>query len=243
MPVSFADQVLVFLANPTNQVSFPGAVGLSAFANASLSQRYGQDGFQITGVTLGAASGFAAQQLLFDEARISGFREKRSERPERNWYEIKLSKGDATWVDASFNVPVTLNVQAFPGSLQLGPQGGGISPAGISDPGSISHLLKFQLPVATASYSLALSAKVFVFVANDPSPAADLRRIASLRRPLQNDPQFLASLDGTADQMPYLFIQLYQKGLLQSPPLSEASVTQAFAAADVLASFMTIPAA
>jgi hypothetical protein len=43
--------------------------------------------------------------------------------------------------------------------------------------------------------------------------------------------------------MPYLFIQLYQKGLLQSPPLSEASVTQAFAAADVLASFMTIPAA
>jgi hypothetical protein len=242
MPVSFADQVLVFLTNPTNQVSFPGAVGLSAFANTSLSQRYGQGGFQITSVTLGAPSGFA-QQLLFDETRITGFREKRSERPERNWYEIKLSKGEAAWIDASFNVPVTLNVQAFPGSLQLGPQGGGVTPAGISDPASISHLLKFQLPVETDAYSLTLNARAFVFVANDPSPAADLRRIASLRRPLQNDPQFLASLDGTADQMPYLFIQLYQKGLLPSPPLSEASVTQAFAAADVLASFMTIPAA
>ena len=244
MAIGFADQVVAFLANPANpanQGTFPGTVGLAAFAGTSFTRRYGQGGFQVDGVTLGTPSGFRLQELLLDGIRISGFREKRSEQPQRHWYELRLRREDPGWADVTFAVPAQFGLHAVPGSIQLGP-GGDLVSAGVTDLGPLQHQLKFQLPVGTDAFTLSYTLGVYVFAAADPSPVADLRRVQGLRRMLEGDPQFLASLDGTADQRPYLFVQVYPSGLLQSGPLSEAAVVQTFAAADVLAAFITVPA-
>jgi len=241
MPVSFPDQVVAFLANPANQGPFPGTIGLTAFATTSFTRRYGQGGFQINGVTLGTPAGFRLQEFLLDQTRISGFREKRSEQPQRYWYELRVGREDSGWADVTFTVPVQLAVQAVPGSIQLGP-GGDLTPAGFSEPAPLEHQLRFQMPVGVDPFSLGFNAGVYVFATADPSPVVDLRRILVLRRLLENDSQFLASLDGSADQRPYLFVQLYPSGTLAGPPLSEAAVVQTFGAVDVLAAFIAIPA-
>ena len=242
MAVSFADQFLAFLADPANQSTFAGTIGLAAFASASFKHRYGKDGFQVNDVTLAAPTNFSFQQGLFGETRLTGFREQRSERPERNWYELRISRNEPGWIDATFSVPAKFAIEAVPGSIQIGP-GGDLVSTGVSDPSSLTHVLKFQLPVMTGSFTIDLDLRVFAFAAIDPSPVADLRRIQNLRRPLEEDSQFLVTLDGSPDQTPYIFIQLYKKGVLDGTGLTEANVVQAFAAADVLAAFVTIPAA
>jgi hypothetical protein len=242
MPISFPDQVVALLANPANQGPFPGAIGLAAFATTSLTRRYGRGGFQVTGVTPGTPSDFRLQELLLDQARISGFREKRSEQPQRFWYELRIGREDSGWADVTFTLPVQLAVQAVPGSIQLGPSGD-LIPAGFSEPAPLEHQLQFQIPVLTDPLSLTYNAGVYVFATADPSPAADLRRILALRRLLENDPEFLASLDGSAGQRPYLFVQLYPSGTLSgaTTPLTLAAVVQTFGAADVLAAVITVP--
>jgi hypothetical protein len=238
--VTFADLFLAFLANPANQGTFAGTIGLAAFASASFTRRYGKDGFQVNGVTLAAPTDLCVQEGFFGETRLTGFREQRSERPERKWYEMRISRNEPAWIDASFSVPAKFAIKAVPGSIQIG-QGGELVNAGISEPSPLTHMLKFQLPVMTDGFTVDYDLKAFVFAASDPSPVADLRRIQSLRRLLEDDPQFLVTLDGSPDQTPYIFIQLYKSGALQGTGLTEAAAVQAFAAADVLAAFMTIP--
>jgi hypothetical protein len=240
--VSFVDQFLAFLADPANQGTFAGTIGLAAFATASFTRRYGKDGFQVDGVTLAAPTDFSFQEGFFDETRLTGFRELRSERPERKWYELRINRNEPGWIDAAFSVPATFAIEAVPGSIQLG-QGGDLVSAGVSDPAPLTHMLNFQLPVVTGSFTIDFDLRAFAFAASDPSPVADLRRIRSLRRTLEEDPQFLVTLDGSPDQTPYVFIQIYKKGVLDGTALTEANVVQAFAAADVLAAFVTIPAA
>jgi hypothetical protein len=238
--ITFADQFLAFLANPANQSTFAGTIGLAAFAGASFKQRYGKDGFQVNGVTLAAPTDFHVQEGFFGETRLTGFREQRSERPERKWYEIRINRSEPAWIDASFSMPAKFAIEAVPGSIQLGP-GGDLVSAGVSDPSPQTHTLKFQLPVMTGGFTVDYDLKTFVFAASDPSPVADLRRIQSVRRRLEDDPQFLVTLDGSPDQTPYIFTQLYKSGAVDGTGLTEASVAQAFAAADVLAAFVTIP--
>jgi hypothetical protein len=240
MPISFPDQVVAFLANPANQGPFPGTIGLAAFAASSFTRRYGQGGFQVTGVTLGTPADFRVQELLLDQARISGFKEKRSEQPQRFWYELRIGREDSGWADVAFTIPIQLAAQAFPGSIQLGPAGNLVA-TGLSEPAPSEHQLNFQIPVSTDPLSFEFNAGVYIFATADPSPVADLRRILALRRLVENDPQFLASLDGTADQRLCLLVQLYPSTTLQGPPLSQAAVVQAFAAADALAAFIAVP--
>lgn len=70
---------------------------------------------------------------------------------------------------------------------------------------------------------------------------ADLRRIGAVRRIVEASDRGLATLDGAANQSPYLFVQLYPTGVLAATPLSQVAVVAAFGAADVLAAFITIP--
>jgi hypothetical protein len=241
MGIAFIDQVAAFLAMPANQGQFATTVGLGAFATTAYTKRYSQGGFQVNSVTLGAPANFQIQQSLNGETRLSGFREKRSEQPQRHWYEIRLLRETQGWVDATFNVPVQFTLQMMPGSIPLG-SGGGVTQAGVSDPALLTHNLQFLLPVTTDTFTASYEASVYVFAATDPSPVADLRRILALRQALEDDAQFLVSLDGSADQRPYLFVQLYPAGVLTGPPLSQAGVVATFAAADILASFITVPA-
>ncbi len=240
MAITFADQFLVFLANPANQSTFPGTIAMPAFANTSFKLRYSKDGFQVNGVTLAAPSDFRIQESFPGETRMTGFREQRGELPERKWYDLRVSRSDLAWVDACFTLPVQFAIEAVPGSITLGP-GGDLVPAGVSEPAPLAHLLKFQLPMITGGFTIDHELRTFVFATSDPSPVADLRRIQILRRSLEDDPQFLVTLDGSPEQTPYIFVQLYQSGALQGTGLTEASAVQAFAAADVLAAFMTIP--
>jgi hypothetical protein len=240
LAVTFADQLLVFLANPANQNTLPSTVGMPAFASASFKRRYSKEGFQVNGTTFGALSDFRVQRGFFAETRMTGFREKRSELPERKWYDLRIGRSGMAWADATFTMPVQFAIEAVPGSIQMGP-GGDLVAAGVSEPAPLKHLLKFQLPVMTGAFTLDYELNTLVFAASDPSPVADLRRIQRLRRLLEDDPQFLVSLDGAPGQTPYIFVLLYQSGALQGTGLSETAAVQAFAAADVLAAFITIP--
>lgn len=123
MPISFPDQVVAFLANPANQGPFPGTIGLAAFATASFTRRYGQGGFEVTGVTLGAPSDFHLQKLLLDQARISGFREKRSEQPQRFWYELRLGREDLGLDRRNFHHPRPARSPGVSGVDPTGPGG------------------------------------------------------------------------------------------------------------------------
>lgn len=240
MPVSFDDQVAAFLANPTNQTQFAATVGLAAFASTSFTQKYGAGGFQLNSVRLGTPTGFRLQTPYNTEARVTGSREKRSEQPERHWYDLRIWREAPLWVDAVFTLPLQFAVQAVPGSLQLGPEGDLLA-GGRSDTAPLTHGLKFSLPVATDPLTISYQAQCFVCVTDDPSPVADLRRITGLRQVAEQNGQFLASLDGTDDQTPYLFVQLYPAGVLAATPLSQAAVIATFAQADVLAAFLTLP--
>jgi hypothetical protein len=241
MAIGFADQFLAYVAVPANLASFLTTAGLPAFAGTSFTARYGQGGFQVNGVTLGTPEDVQLQRFLYDDVRISGYREKRSEQPQRHWYEWRIRQEGSGWVDVAFAVPAQFALLAFPGSITLGP-GGDLLSAGLQDPAPLQHQLEFQLPVATDPFTLSYTVNVYVFATADPSPVADLRRVQEVRRMLEDDPQFLTSLDGTADQRPYTFIQVYPAGLLgTSSPLSQSAIVQAFGAADVLAAFLSVP--
>ena len=240
MTISFNDQVVAFLAVAANQAQFVTMTGLAGFATTSFTRKYGQNGFQLNTVTLGAATDFRFQELFNSEARLAGFREKRSEQPQRHWYEMKMGREAPSWVDAVLTLPVQFAVQPVPGSIQLGPAGG-LTQAGVSDQAPTIHQLQFQVPVTTDVLTLNYQARCFVFATADPSPVNDLRRIATVRKTVEKGGEFLASLDGTANQAPYLFVQLYPNGVIPATPVSQAAVVAAFGAADVLAAFLTLP--
>jgi len=238
MAVSFVDQVAAFLAVSANQSRFPALVGLPAFATASFTQRYGSGGFQLNAVTLGAPADFRFQQAFNADMRLYGTRERRSEQPPREAYDLRVSLGAPSWVDAVFTVPAQLAIQPVPGAIQLG-GAGSLAQAGVTDPGPQTHQLTFQLAVTTGVVNATYQAECFVFAASDPSPVADLRRIGAVRRIVEASDRGLVTLDGAASQSPYLFVQLYPAGVLATP-LSQAAVVAAFGAADVLAAFITI---
>jgi hypothetical protein len=240
MAVSFADQVAAFLAVSDNQSGFPALVGLAAFATSSFTQRYSSDGFKLNSVTLGAPTNFRFQQLFNGDLRLTGARERRSEQPPREAYDLRVGLGAPSWVDAIFTVPAQLAIQPIPGAIQLGPAGGPMQ-AGVTDPGPTQHALAFQLPVATDVVNTTYQAQCYVFATSDPAPVQDLRRIGAVRRIVDQSDRGLASLDGAPDQSPSLFVQLYPTGVLGATPLSQNAVVAAFGAADVLAAFVGIP--
>jgi hypothetical protein len=239
LTISFGDQVLAYFALTANQAQFAALTGLAGFASTSFTSKYGQNGYQVTSVTLGAATDFRFQAPFNCEARLSGFRERRSEQPPRDWYQFKLGREAPSWVDVIATVPVQLAVQPL-GSIELGPTGG-LTQAGVTDPAPTVHDLQFQVSVDPSALTLNFQASCFVFAAADPSPVNDLQRITTVRRMVEQDGAFLASLDGTSEQTPLFFVQLYPAGVLAATPVSQQAVVAAFAASDTLAAFLTVP--
>lgn len=240
MAISFTDQVAAFLAVSGNQSGFPALVGLAAFATASFTQRYSSGGFKLNTVTLGAPANFRFQQLFNGDVRLTGARERRSEQPPREVYNMRVELGAPSWVDAIFTVPAQMAIQPTPGAIQLGPAGG-LTQAGVGDPGPTQHALAFKLAVATDVVNTTYQTQCFVFATSDPAPVQDLRRVAAVRRIVDQSDSGLVSLDGSPDQSPNLFVQLYPTGVLAATPLSQNAVVAAFGAADVLAAFVNIP--
>jgi hypothetical protein len=240
MAISFTDQVTAFLAASGNQSGFPAFVGLAAFATASFTQRYSSGGFQLNSVTLGGPTNFRFQQMFNGDLRLTGARERRSEQPPREVYNMRVELGAPSWVDAIFTVPAQMAIQPTPGAIQLGPAGG-LTQTGVGDPGRTQHALAFKLAVATDVVNTTYQTQCFVFATSDPAPVQDLRRIAAVRRIVDQSDSGLVSLDGSPDQSPNLFVQLYPTGVLAATPLSQNAVVAAFGAADVLAAFVNIP--
>src|SRR3712207_1855751 len=120
MAVSFVDQVAAFLAVGVNQSGLSAQIGLPAFATLSFTQKYGNGGFQLKSVTLGAPTDFRFQQAFNADMRLSGTRERRSEQPPREVYDLRVGLGAPSWVDAVFTVPAQMVIQPVPGAIQLG---------------------------------------------------------------------------------------------------------------------------
>jgi hypothetical protein len=243
MAVTYVDQVMAFLALGANRTAFIDAIGLAAFAGASFTRRYGSSGFQVDSVSLDAPGDFRIQQLVQDDLRITGYSEKRLERPERKWIDYRVRKQQVIgWIDAAFITQTTLALHAVPGSAVLGPQAG-VEQAGTqSAPLPMTWRSNFLLGLTTDQFSLGYPLQVNVFTAPALSPTDDLRRILAVRNFLEADPAFLVSLDGSPDQRPLLFVQVYPAGAADGGPLSPAAIVQLFDEADVLAAFFALPA-
>lgn len=99
-----------------------------------------------------------------------------------------------------------------------------------------------MLALTTDQFSLSYPLQVNVFTAAAVSPTEDLRRILAVRNFLEADPAFLVSLDGSPDQRPLLFVQVYRADAADGGPLSPAAIAQLFDEADVLAAFFALPA-
>ncbi len=243
MAVSFVDQIMAYLANSTNRDPFITTIGLATYAGTSFARRYGLDGYQVDGVGLGELNEFRLQVSIQDAMRITGTRERRNERPERQWVDYRIHKQEPIgWVDASFSTPAQFALHAVPGTLVLGP-GADIQQNGVDTPPPPMNIrIKFNLPLTTDAFTLTYTLQVYVFVSAQLSPTEDLRRIQLLRHYLEADPNFLTSLDGSIDQRPFLFAQVYPAGAADGGALSQATIVQLFDAADVLAAFFTPPA-
>jgi hypothetical protein len=241
--VSFVDQVMAYLANSANRGPFITTIGIATYAGASFARRYGLDGYQIDGVTLGAPNEFRLQVSVQDEIRITGTRERRNERPERQWIDYRVHKQEPIgWVDASFSTLAQIALHAVPGTLVLGP-GADIQQEGVDTPPPPMNIrIKFNLPLTTDAFTLTYTLQVYVFVSAQLSPTDDLRRIQLVRHYLEADPKFLVSLDGSTDQCPFLFTQVYPTNAANGETLSQATIVQLFDAADILAAFFTPPA-
>jgi hypothetical protein len=243
MPVTFTDQVLAYLASSANQSTFISTIGLAAFSSASFAARYAQNSFQVDNVTLDNLDAFRLQQAIQDDLRIMGSSERRAATAERWLFDYRLHKEETLgWVDAAFKMRAQFNAHVVPGSFPLGP-GAGVQQAGVVPaPPPMSFTQKFLLTLVTNAFTLTYTLQVYVFVASQVSPTDDLRRIVTLRTFLEKDPGFLVSLDGTPDQQPCTFVQIYPDDADLGGLLTQAGIVQLFNTADVLASFFTIPA-
>jgi hypothetical protein len=243
MPVTYVDQVMAYLALGANRTAFINAIGLAAFAGTSFTRRYGNSGFQVDSVSLDPPSDLRIQQLIQDDLRITGFSDTRSERPERKWIDYRIRKQQVIgWIDAMFMTQASLALHAVPGSVALGPQAA-VEQAGTqSAPVPMTWRSSFLLALTTDQFSLSYPLKVCVLMATAVSPTDDLRRILLVRNFLEADPAFLTSLDGSPNQRPLLFVQVYPAGAADGGPLGEAAIAQLFDEADVLAAFFALPA-
>jgi hypothetical protein len=243
MAVTFVDQVMANLATSANRGTFINTIGLAAFAATSFTRRYAAGGFQVDNVGLGPVANFQLQQLVRDDFRITGYSEQRSERPERKQIDYRFHKQEILgWADVAFTTSANFALHVMPGSVALGPTAD-VEPAGWQTaPAPMTSQSKFLLALATDQVTLTYTLQVYVFISAGLSPTDDLRRILTVRRFLEADPAFLVSLDGTPDQRPFLFVQIYPRGVADGGPLVPAAITQLFDAADVLAAFLAPPA-
>jgi hypothetical protein len=243
MAITYIDQVMAYLALDANRTAFINAIGLAAYAGTSFSRRYGDNGFQVDSVSLGSPVAFQLQQLVRDDLRITGFSDKRSERHERKWVDYRIRKQQVIgWIDATFMTQANLALHAFPGSAVLGP-GADVEQAGTqAAPPPSTWRSSFLLALTTDQFSLGYPLQVCAFMAAAVSPTDDLRRIQLVRNFLEADPAFLVTLDGSPDQRPLLFVQVYPAGAADGGPLAQAAIAQLFDEADVLAAFFALPA-
>jgi hypothetical protein len=243
MAITYVDQVMAYLALDANRTVFINAIGLAAYAATSFTRRYGDNGFQVDSVGLESPVDFQLQQLVQDDLRITGFSDKRSERLERKWIDYRIRKQQVIgWIDATFMTQANLALHTFPGSAALGP-GADVEQAGArSAPEPMTWRSSFLLALTTDQFSLSYPLRVCVFMAAVVSPTDDLRRILAIRSFLEADPAFLGTLDGSPDQRPLLFVQVYPVGAADGGPLGQAAIAQLFDEADVLAAFFALPA-
>jgi hypothetical protein len=243
MTVTIVDQIMAFLTTDANRATFNTAIGLAAYAGKSFLRRYGVGGFQLDSVTLGTPADFRLQQIVATNPRLMGYSERRSEKPERKWIDYTLHRPElAGWVDATFAAQVTMALHAVPGSIVLGP-GADVRDGGTATaPPPMSFRTSFLLGLDTDAFTLNYTMQVYVLLAADLAPAADLRRIQQIRSVLEADPGFLVSLDGPTDQRPFVFAQIYAQNSAAGGPLTPAAITVMFDQADVLAAFFTPPA-
>lgn len=243
MPVTFVDQLMAFVSDPVNLASFITSTGLATYAGTSFTRRYGQGGFQVDSVTLGTPANFENQQVVLDDLRIIGTEQRTDNSMGRKIFDLRYHQQQVLgWVDVTFTVPAGFNAHMVPGSLALGP-GAGVTQQGASTgPGPQTYQSQFVLSLTTDQFTLNYPLRVFIFASADLSPAADLRRIRTIRKFLESDPAFLASLDGPPDQRPLLFVQIYPGNAADGAPLSQTAVSNLFDADDILAAFFTLPA-
>jgi hypothetical protein len=243
MAVTFVDQVMANLATSANRAAFINTIALTTFAATSFTRRYGANGFTVDNVVLGPVADFQLQQLVRDDFRITGYSEQRSDRPERKQIDYRFHKQEILgWVDAAFTTDANFSLHVTPGSVPLGPTGDMVPAGWQLAPAPMTSQSKFLLALATDQVTLTYTLQVHAFISAGLSPTDDLRRILTVRRFLEADPAFLVSLDGTPDQRPFLFVQIYPTGAADGGPLGPAAITQLFDAADVLAAFVAPPA-
>lgn len=243
MPVTFIDQLMAYLSTTANLPDFIDAIQLGTFAGESFTRKYGNNGFQVDSVTIGAPLNFQLQRLVLDDLRFMGSSEQRTSSPERKLFDFRFRRHETLgWIDACFTAPANFSLHAVPGSFTLGGNAG-VQSAGLT-PGTppVTWQSKFLLSLDTAQFSLSYPLRVHVFASGGLSPTDDLRRILLLREYLEEDPGFLESLDGPEGQQPFLFVQAYAADAANGAAVTTEQVVQMFDMDDVLAVFFSIPA-
>jgi hypothetical protein len=241
MAVEFVDRVMAYVAASANQAGFVNALGLAGFAATSLGRRYAQGNYEVDGVTLGPPEGLQLQESLQNETNITGWREKRGDNPERYWYDVRFRPGPPGWADIAFTVSAQMALRVVPGSVALGMAAGIAQGGEARQTGPSGYGLSFRSALETDPFTLKYVANTYIFVSSELSPRDDLRRIQAVRTALEASANFLSSLDGSPNQRPFLFVQVYPSGASDGTPLASADVVRLFDAADVLAAFFEIP--
>jgi hypothetical protein len=146
------------------------------------------------------------------------------------------------WADTTFTTQADFQAHVVPGSMLLGPDTGVTQNNAEPATPPMKYKLKLGVSIATDPFILSYPLNVYIFAAADIAPTADLRRIREIRKFLESDPTFLASLDGPPNQRSLLFTQVYPGGAATGALTTQNAIAALFDADDILAAFFTVPA-
>jgi hypothetical protein len=120
--VTFADRLLIHLANTANLGPFLSGLKLDAFFTADFQARFNSDFWQIAQVTVGATLGSIFEEPTWIETRILGREDHYGNHPSKTNVDYRVYGIEtALWADATVELETVWQIDQFPGSIVNSP--------------------------------------------------------------------------------------------------------------------------
>jgi len=111
----------------------------------------------------------------------------------------------------------------------------------IPDGGTADYRFMFALPVQTDRVTFNLVTRLYLFAMSEFNLINDLRNVLALKHRLEQQQDYLLSLNDTANKRPSAFTLVYDANVLTGSGLVRNDVLRLGASMDVLIDFFTIP--
>jgi hypothetical protein len=172
---TFADRLIVFLADPNNLPGFLGGMNLGASLTTTFQNRFNTEFWQVAQVATGAIRRVRFEQPTWVETRLMGREEHLGSNPNKTLIDYRFYGQEvALWTDLIIELDTTWQVDQFPGSIAATPA----NPAtfgGLANLVSVLRLDANNRPLGADSQPLAASLDPQGRLQSDPPNPVALR--------------------------------------------------------------------